>query len=233
MEAKQFRMSRLVETHMIMKRFGGNRRLYALDKNITETSKRKRQNELPINEVLQLLELHNQKFPDWFRVEDGTDEFCFEFLKRRNLKTSVSMTEYQEIPVLCNTGTDMKEILHSLLESGLEFDQLSVSCSYDFTTVDIPQKMVLMKHLDSREIIPECLKHQTRHFSPMTIENVIGANFEDKGRLVLVTSDVILHSRYLFRDFANVQFHDSVQNARAPMRVCFGSHSETDLLESF
>lgn len=228
MAARNFIQKRKDESLTIFRDFDGDFLLYNLAKRGKEHVKRKRQNETSQDEVLYQMELHNQRFPRWFNVVDGSDLYL-----GRNISRDVNNILFPptsktfDLPIRCKTDRDMSSVLKSLVESSFPIERLNVAVSYNNTTIDVPQKMVLMCHEDNGSIIPEALKHQTRQQSPFVITNIIGVNFDDSNRHILITPFRTPHTRYLHKDWARYQFHRSVPKSDIPMRVCYGVHPQT------
>lgn len=229
MEAKRFVQKRIEESLAIFTKFNGDWQLYNLSKRGNERMKRKRQNEISHEQVMYQMELHDAWFPKWFNVVDGTDRYLGSNISQdvENLGPFDLTFRSFEIPVRCREDSDMCSILKTLFTTSFTMDMLHVALCYDNTTIDVPQKMVLMRHEDSGELIPESLKHQTRYQSPQVIGNVIGANFDNPKRPILITPYRTMHTRYLHRDWSQFQLHRSVPNRDVPLRVCYGIHPHT------
>ena len=220
-----FTEKRLAETHTIYKKYSGDWQKYTFQKFIQERRKRVKQNKIAKAEVLHQVAIHNQRFPLWHCVRDASDLYVTEHLRTSVHSSSANrQRRIYDVPVknnnLCNA-------LEDILSSSLEFNCLTVACVYDYTTVDVPQKMVLMIH--DQGVIPfeECIKHQERPLSPAIITNVIGGRFGNNEKAILVTSEKIMHTRYLYKDFANYQFHYAVPNHDKEMRICYGVKPES------
>jgi phage pi2 protein 07 len=226
MSSRAFRDQRLKETVAVYKYYNGDRRLYAIGKRMQEEEKRRRQTQIPASEVNYELSLHQQKFPRWFDVHDGTDRYCSQRLMSFNDLLSHREKSF-EIPVNVSDRRDMFDILKTLLERCKCVDSIAVGCSFDDTTVDVPQKLVLMQHDECQHAFPEYLKHQERPLSPFVIHDVVGGKFDDPEKAVLVTKELISHTRYLYKDWSQYQFHHSMPNHEKQMKLCFGVVPET------
>ena len=225
MASLNFTEKRLEETYMIYKRFFGDRKKYAFYKDLQERRKRMNQKQIAHTEVAHQIAKHNQRFPFWHCVQDASDLYVSDRLKT-SMPSSIPKLKRRvfDVPM---TRSSMCDVLKDILSSSLEFDYMTVSCVYDHTTVDVPQKMVLMIHEQGNLPFEEGIKHQERPLSPAIITHVIGGRFNNSEKVILVTSDKIMHTRYLYKDFAKYQFNDAVPKHNKEMRICYGVKPET------
>lgn len=225
MSSHKFLEQRVAETVAVYKHYDGDRRLYNIMKQAQEQTFRKKQNQISTTEVQHQFMQHQQKFPRWFDVHDGTDKFCLPGLVAADCCLKAKKTF--DVPVTVSDDRDMCRILEAVFESSMVIDRLSVACSFDNTTIHVPQKLVLMKHDESGCLIPEYLKHQERPLSPFVIHNVVGGKFYEKDKIVLITNNLLPHTRYLYKDWSQYQFHHSLPTQDKQMRLCFGVVPET------
>jgi hypothetical protein len=225
MTSLSFSEKRVAETYTIYKTFFGDRKKYNLHKYLQEQRKRLEQNKIAQEEVDHQVAKHNQRFPFWHCVKDASDLYVADrFQASIQSRLENQKRRSYDVPM---ASKDMYNVLKDILSSSLEFDYLTVACVYDHTTLDVPQKMVLMIH--DQGILPfeECIKHQERPLSPALITNVIGGRFDNSEKAILVTSEKTMHTRYLYKDFAKYQFHYAVPKHDKEMRICYGVKPET------
>lgn len=226
MSSHTLRDQRIKETIAVYTRYNGDRRLYAIHKRIQEAEKRQRQTRIPASEVNYQFGLHKLKYPRWFDVQDGTDKYCVERLMSLN-GFLLNFEKTVEIPVNVSSPRDMYNILQNLIEQCSFVESIAVACTYNDTTVDVPQKLVLMKHEDGDHVFQEYLKHQERPQGPFVINDIVGGKFDDPEKAVLVTNEFISHTRYLYKDWSRFQFHPSIPKHDKQMKLCFGVVPET------
>ena len=210
---------RAEETDFIYKRFNGDRRQYTTHKTIQEFRKRRRQNRVSVPEMQRQMNMHFEMFPAWFDVKDCTDEFCSKDLLSWNLASEPQQSFV--IPVECSNDKDMCDVLKQLLTEKMDIRNMFVTCTYGNDTKDVPHKSVLMKHINGNAPIVEALKYQERYLSPVTLHNVVGGKFDDQDRVVLVTKDWMYHTRYLYKDWENIQCHDNLPKFDNLYRICY------------
>ena len=228
MSSLSFTEKRLEETFMIYKKFFGDRKKYNFYKHLQEERKRMKQKQIDRSEVAYQIAKHNQRFPLWHCVRDASDLYVPDRFKiSQQYNVPKQQRRVFDVPVVPVRKHGMCDILKDILASSLKFDYLTVSCVYDQTTVNVPQKMVVMIHNEGNMPFDEGIKHQERPLSPAIITHVIGGRFDNQEKAILVTSDKIMHTRYLYKDFAKYQFHDAVPKHNKEMRICYGVKPET------
>jgi hypothetical protein len=219
----KFRGQRIEETYTIYKLFDGDLDRYGSVKEIQEEESRKKQKlKLPETVLSKMVE-HDNRFPTWYHVEDGTYAFLTESLMRSpSTSPTVAANRVFDMPILIRSETDMCAILESILKTNIDIDHLSICCSYGMSTIDTPHKMVMLKHRENDFPFLEALKHQERLKSPVYIGNVIGGKFGDPSMAVIVTKEEMRHTRYLHGSYSQYQFSDYIPKHEIPMRVCYG-----------
>lgn len=224
-QKKKFQLKRIQESYFIIGCYNGDRHTYNFDKKIQEANKRRKQN-LVSNQIVQRqFRIHQERFPSWFQVEDGSGEFCASNLLNT---TSVRVpSKCYRLPVAFEQLSDLCSIAKKLIERAVSIDKMDVSLSFDSSTLFCPQKMVLLKHEQSGSVFPEAIKHQVRELSPFTIRDVVGGIFNDDEKAIFITKDKVSHSRYLHSSFARYQFHSSIPTFNKEVRTCYGVLPET------
>ena len=223
---RKIQLQRLDETRNIFRFYDGDRQSYNIGKAMQERAKRLRQNKINRQTVKRLLRKHNKQFPTWNNIRDGSDAYIRIQTCPTNVEL-VSKAKNIDLPVICENDTDIFDIFKKVINTIKDIESITVGCHFDNTTVDIPHKAVLMQHEDTDYKFAEYLKHQPRITSPQTIPNVIGGKLDDPEEAFLITNEIIQHSRYLYKDFEKIQFHDAVPKHDKNMRLCYGIKPRT------
>ena len=225
---RQNQLQRRDETRDIFRFLDGDRYAYNIVKEKQEREKRLRQNAINRRTVELLLKEHHEMFPIWNYVRDGSDAYIRNDIPCPNNAMLAAYDKNIDLPVVCDNETDIFDIFKEIISDrdikGIE--SITVGCHFDNTTVDVPHKAVLFQHV-SNVNFAEYLKHQPRYLSPVTIPCVIGAKFDDPEEAFLITNKTIQHSRYLYKDFERIQFHDAVPKHDKTVRLCYGIKPKT------